>query len=157
MREGSGNINKAEHLKTTFKKAAGVLIIANNAVVLCKRISTYKGQKVPYGGYWSPFAGIIEKGENPKDTAIRELKEESGLTAEKKQLKFIDDFTSVERHFTLYALHLETFPKIQLCQEHTDLGFFQIDSLLDLPEEYKIDKQIVKSLQRYKKNIPKKK
>ena len=75
-----------EHLKTTFKKAAGVLITCKNCVVLSKRIKTYEGQKVSYGGYWSPFAGLIEKGEDARDAAIRELEEESGVKAEKKDL-----------------------------------------------------------------------
>ena len=156
MREELENISRVEHLKTTFKKAAGVLITCNNCVVLTKRIKNYKGQKVPYGGYWSPFAGIIEEGEDPRDTAIRELKEESGVKAEKKDLVFLDDFSSPERFFTLYALEVKEFPKITLCEEHTDLGYFVIDSLQELPLEYKIDPGIAKSIQRYKKIFPKK-
>lgn len=140
----------------TFRKAAGVLIFCNDSVVLCRRIVTHKGNKVPYGGYWSPFAGIIENGEESKDTAIRELKEESGVEAKKEDLIFLDDFNSPDRFFTLYGLEVDEFPKITLCEEHTDLGYFRIDHLQELPSDYKLDIEIIKSIQEYRKKFPKK-
>ena len=143
-------------LKTTFKKAAGVFIISEGSVILCKRIFEYKGEKIPYGGYWSPFAGVIEKGEDARDAAIRELKEESGVIANKNDLNYIDDITSPDRVFTIFALEVKKFPKIKLDFEHTDMGYFFIEYLQELPSDYKLDPEIVKSLQRYKNNIPKK-
>jgi ADP-ribose pyrophosphatase YjhB (NUDIX family) len=135
----------------TSKKAAGVVISCNNSVILCKRILQYKGQKVPYGGYWSPFAGIIEEGESPKDTAVRELKEESQVEANKQDLKHLNTFKNKSTHFYLYLLEVEDFPQIKLCQEHTDIGYFNVELLKELPEEYKIDSRILKSIQDYKK------
>ncbi len=143
-------------MKTTFKKAAGVLVTCKNSVVLSKRIKTYKGEEVPYGGYWSPFAGVIEQGEDSRDAAIRELKEESGIKADKKDLIFLENLNAPDRFFTLYILEFEEFPKITLCEEHTDLGYFRIDCLHELPSDYKLDNQIINSLQSFKKNIPKK-
>jgi len=140
----------------TSKKAAGVAIICDGTVILCKRIVTYKGEKVCFGGYWSPFAGVIEKGEDAKSAAIRELKEESGVQANESDLAFIDEFNSPDRSFVLFALQVKKLPHIELCEEHTDIGHFLIDHLKDLPSDYKLDKQIINSLQRFKKNIPKK-
>lgn len=137
----------------TFKAAAGVIIYCRGSVILCKRISTYKGEKVPYGGYWSPFAGIIEEGENPQDAAIRELKEESGIISKKEDLEYIGSFNCPERFFTLYALKLEEFPKIELCEEHTDSGFFVVEYLEQLPSDYKLDPDVIKAIQEYEKNL----
>ena len=138
-----------------FKKAAGVVITCKDSAVLARRIKTYKGQEVPYGGYWAPFAGLVEEGEDVKDAAVRELKEETGLDANKEDLIFLDNLSSPNRFFTLYALEYDEFPPINLCEEHTDLGYFRIECLGDLPSDYKIDPEIIKVLQGYKKNIHK--
>ena len=65
--------------------SSGILITVKGSVLLSKRIEKYKNKPVPFGGYWSPFSGMIEEGEDPKDCAIRELKEESGLDIEKSK------------------------------------------------------------------------
>ncbi|MFA5946061.1 MAG: NUDIX hydrolase [Patescibacteria group bacterium] len=57
--------------------SVGVLIIQNNKVLLVKH---RKGAGNIEGIYGLP-AGRIESGEDPKDTAVRELQEETGLTA----------------------------------------------------------------------------
>lgn len=138
-------------MKTIFKKAAGVVICCNNSVILCKRIIKYKGQKVDYGGYWAPFSGAIEEGESPKDAAIRELKEESGVEAKKENLIYLNTFKNKKTHFSLYLLEVKDFPKIKLCEEHTHMAYFNIESLKELPESYKTDSKIIKSIQDYKK------
>jgi len=130
------------------KKAAGVVLTSKGAVILCKRIVLYKGKKVPFGGYWSPFTGIIEQGETPKETAVRELKEESGVTVREGDLKKIGHIISKTRDLILYSIELEEFPDINLCEEHTDKGYFQIDSLKILPQEYKIDSKIIECIQK---------
>lgn len=45
------------------------------------RLVITKEYRIPLGGYYYGFpAGLIEKGQTPKETAIRELVEETGLT-----------------------------------------------------------------------------
>lgn len=136
-----------------FKKAAGIIVCCRDSVILCKRISTYKGEKVPYGGYWAPFAGAIEEGETEKKAAIRELKEESGITAKEEEINHLKTFKTKTTSFSLYILETKIFPEIKLCEEHTDVGYFVIEYLLELPSDYKLDPKIIKELQRYKKNL----
>lgn len=44
----------------------------------------------PWKDHWSIPAGYMEHGENPKRTAVRELKEETGIALEKNSLEIID-------------------------------------------------------------------
>lgn len=57
--------------------------------------------------YWNFPKGGIEQGERPIDTAIRETREEAGLT----NLKILDGFVATEKYFfyaskTFYKAHL---------------------------------------------------
>ena len=59
----------------TPQTAACIVQNTNNEILLVKRKNN------PFIGMWSLPAGFAEYGENPIDTAIRELKEETGLLA----------------------------------------------------------------------------
>ena len=138
----------------TFKKAAGVVVISRGVAILSRRILKYKGESVPFGGYWSPFAGLIEQGETPEEAAVRELREESNIEIAAEDLIFLKELKSKERSFMLYAIDLEEFPKkIKLCEEHTDMGYFFIEHLKDLPTDYKIDEEIMNCLEEYNLKI----
>lgn len=43
-----------------------------------------------YKGYWDLVGGIVEEGESPRDAALREAKEELGLTVEVGRLLVVD-------------------------------------------------------------------
>jgi 8-oxo-dGTP diphosphatase len=70
-----------------FQSAVAV-IIKNNSVLLVKRA------REPYKNTWMFPAGFLDFGEHPEETVIREVKEETGLTA--KRLQFIDIIQSVD-------------------------------------------------------------
>lgn len=55
--------------------AAGVLIVDERRVLLVKR------RDEPRAGWWCIPAGFMEAGETPERTALRELREETGLEA----------------------------------------------------------------------------
>lgn len=135
----------------TSKEAVGVFICCEDSVILSRRITTYQGNKVPYGGYWAPFAGLVEAGESLTQAAVRELKEETGLSVKESDLDYMNKFESENRQFTVFVLNVESFPAIELCEEHTDTGYFRIDAIDQLPSDYKTDKELVTSLQKYKK------
>jgi len=138
----------------TSKINAGVIIKCKDSVVLCKRITKFEGKSVSFGGYWAPFAGMVEEGESEQEAAARELYEESGVKANPKSLIHLATFK--KPHLFLYVYEVDDFPEIKLCTEHTDLGYFLIEHLKELPQDYKLDPKIIKSLQAYQKNIPKK-
>lgn len=62
---------------------AGVFAVKDDEVVMIKR----GGQ--PHIGKWSYPAGYLEYDEKPEEGAVRELREETGLEADKKDLKLV--------------------------------------------------------------------
>ena len=91
------------------------------------------GGVVPYGGYWAPFAGAIEEGESPMAAAARELLEESGKAIEAQHLTYIKEIFNENGTFVLYAYELEDLFSPTLDYEHTEYGYFKIDSLHTSP------------------------
>jgi 8-oxo-dGTP pyrophosphatase MutT (NUDIX family) len=57
------------------------------AILLCKR--THDAPIYP--AHWSVFGGWIEKSEQPKDAAIREVREELGIVLPKRKLEHLCD------------------------------------------------------------------
>ena len=82
-----------------MSRVAAIGIIYKNSVLLCRRVEFWEGKPVPLGGFWSIFAGSIEKGESPIFCAIRELKEESQIEVSVENVKYVktlygdNDFT----------------------------------------------------------------
>ena len=62
------------------KPAVGIYILNGDKVLLAKRAID------PFKGYWDSVGGFIEEGESPKETAIRETKEETGLDIEAAEI-----------------------------------------------------------------------
>ncbi|MFH1822816.1 MAG: NUDIX hydrolase [Patescibacteria group bacterium] len=69
-------------------KTAGMLVYNENKVLLVKH---KEGAKHQTGVYGLP-AGSVEKNESKINTAIRELKEETGLLADKNKVIKIPNF-----------------------------------------------------------------
>ncbi len=77
-------------MSKTKNKAAGLLLFRKNQNQLEFFLIHPGGPlfKNKWDGYWSIPKGLIEEGEEPLDTAIREFEEETGLAPEAKE--FID-------------------------------------------------------------------
>ena len=79
----------------------GAIIINDNRVVLIKRA------KPPLAGEWSIPGGMLELGETVREAAIREAKEETGLTVEPGELLGVfdrvlrDPESRVQYHYVL--------------------------------------------------------
>ncbi len=93
------------------------------------------------GGLWSVPGGAMEPGESLEDTARRELREETGLTA--VELRLLDVFSGPEFFheypngdqtyfvgaiFVAQQAHATPVPD---GREATELGFFDLDALPD--------------------------
>ena len=80
------------------EKSAGVVIFRKEGGKIFYLLLHYQsGAKRPHP-YWDFPKGHIEKGEKPGDTAVREVREETGL----KDIKLVEDFKETIRYFFRY-------------------------------------------------------
>ena len=139
-----------EQTHLNFSRAAGVVFFYGDLVLLSKRITSYKGEAVAYPGYWSPFAGTVEERESPIAAAAREVFEESGKEIKPYFLTYLTEIPRDEGVFVLYAYELNKLFHPELNFEHTEYGYFKIDSLHASP--CPICPQIVAAIQDFDKH-----
>jgi len=132
-----------------FKQNVATFIKRGRSVILSKRIEEWEGEPVPFGGYFSPFAGAVEQDENPLAAAVREIKEEAGLDFEITDLKYIKTIQREDSELILYYIEDKKQQEIKLNEEHTESGIFLISELLNLPSEFKLDEEIIKPFQNF--------
>ena len=134
------------NVKAANRRASGVAVLFENSVLLAKRSEKcyVTGRSYPYGGYWPVFGGSIDEGETPIECAGRELLEESKIFADFKFIEFIDVIRdeSCDFYFHIYRSNKIVIP--ELCQEHTEFGWFKINELVHFQDL--IDHNIVRLL-----------
>jgi 8-oxo-dGTP pyrophosphatase MutT (NUDIX family) len=95
-------------------------------------------------GEWSPVTGVIDPGEHPADTAVREAMEEAGVTIEAERLAAIgvtDPITYGNGDRTQYIDHtfrcryLEGEARAD-GEETTDARWFPIDEMPPMPPHF---------------------
>jgi len=129
------------HVSPVNKYAAGVAVLFQNSILLAKRVESWNGKPVPYGGYWSVFGGTIEEGENPMMCAVRELEEEAQIKISITDLKFIKKIIDHNLEFVFYVTEVPNLINPVLNEEHSEFGWFSIDALNNFQED--IDPKIV--------------
>ncbi len=114
-----------------------------------KVLLLYKNQNGRYTGWVMP-RGTMEEGETTKDTAIRELKEEAGVTGKivkyigKTQYTFRGDEDTVRKTVHWYLMVCESFYCKPQAEEHfTDAGFYKQHEAYHLLK-FQDEKQIMK-------------
>ena len=132
------------HVSPVNKYAAGVAVLFQNSILLAKRVESWNGKPVPYGGYWSIFGGTIEEGENPMMCAVRELEEESEIKISITDLKFIKKIIDHDVEFVFYVTEVSSLINPVLNEEHTEFGWFSIDALSSFQED--IDPKIIECI-----------
>lgn len=99
-----------------------------------KNVLLVKRKYPPYQGCWALPGGFVEN-ETLVEAAVRELKEETGLTVQPHQLKFITMADEVNRDprgrvvSAVYAILLDDEPKIQAADDAVDAKFISYDEL----------------------------
>lgn len=128
-----------------IRKAVRCYLIKDNEVVVTKY---KKGNKKE--GYYDIPGGKIEEGENPKQTAIREMKEETGINIQNLKYKGIMTIEYPDRMFifdTFISKEYEGEP--QEFEENTS-EWIDIDELLKkekiLSNIILLDKFLIKGL-----------
>jgi ADP-ribose pyrophosphatase YjhB (NUDIX family) len=130
-------------------RAAGVSVFHAGMVLLAKRIDTYKGKPVPFGGYWSIFAGAVENIDlSPRHAAQRELQEETQITAPLDDLIYLDTIERPDTSLAIYSYTVNEALLPTLDYEHTECGWFTISSLDSFPS--KLDSRLLESIKLYR-------
>ena len=111
------------------------LNVALGAVVHDGKILLLKRVKSPYKGYWALPGGMVEFGEHPQETAVREVKEETGLDATFEGMKAIlsevlHNGDKVE-HFLLYLSQVKPLHTNIVESDEGALAWFPLDKLPD--------------------------
>ena len=115
------------HLTKPLRKVGGVAIVSEGQVLLVKRSET-AGK---YPNFWAVPMGGIEKGETFREGAARELKEETMLDINPKNLVYLGTIKDgvYNRLTKIYKAEMDGKPKPTLDHEHVDYGYYDKDSL----------------------------
>lgn len=115
-----------ERLKV--KVSVIVLLIKDNLIFMFKRKNT--GWE---DGKYNPPTGHVDQGELPTQTAVRELKEETGIDINSDDLKLthVDFIKDSIVNFTFIAKNWSGEPKISEVDKAEDGRWFKLD---DLPQ-----------------------
>lgn len=116
--------------------AVGVLPIVDNKILLVKQYRHAAGEIL-----WEIPAGIFREGETPEECAIRELREETGLSPinlVKLGEIFVSPGCSTEKIYLFYADKFKPDPLPKDEDEDIELGEFAIDTFKQMIEEGKI-------------------
>lgn len=122
----------------TVRLIAHVLIQSGDDYLLIKRSEIKRGFLNVYPTYWDIPGGGVEKGELPRDGALRECIEEIGVRLDKDSLELIHEDsqldTSKDTVFTRLVYIAEWFgekPIIRLDpEEHTDFKWLILNQSL---------------------------
>jgi mutator protein MutT len=110
--------------KLNKKYIAGLLCIENGEVYLSKRINKNKL-------YWKKYQAIggkIEFGETPEQACIREIREESGIYVDEKQLKYVgqQENTETGRSCELYMIEIGELQRPKLIEPANNTKWYKM-------------------------------
>jgi len=112
-----------------MEKSCGVVLLNSNKVLLLQHPDTTTS------GHWDFPKGHVEKGEDELQTALRELKEETGID----NVKIIDDFNHLISYNLLrggdtilkevvFFLGITNQEKVSISSEHQNYAWLQYES-----------------------------
>ena len=115
------------HLTKPPRRIGGVAIVSEGQILLVKRSET-AGK---YPNFWAVPMGGVEKNETFREGAARELKEETMLDINPKDLVYLGTIKDgvYNRITKLYKIEIDGKPKPTLDHEHVDYGYYDKDSL----------------------------
>jgi 8-oxo-dGTP pyrophosphatase MutT (NUDIX family) len=133
-------------------KLVKVILDYTNTYLFLKK-SPLENYSSKYPGKWELPGGKTKTNEHPETTAIREVKEETGINIDKIHLLYK---TTQDQHFDkvyVYYAKLKQKPNIKLSKEHTYEKFLTYKKAIQDPEIIFKDKFIkaINNLYQFKK------
>ncbi len=100
-----------------------------------RRFVLIKRGREPQKGMWAPPSGFIEEGEDPEDTVLRELEEETGLRGEVEELLGVYRNNTGVYGDVLVITYLTRIVggSLKPGDDADEAGFFRYDELPDIP------------------------
>lgn len=135
---------KKVHEKGMWHRESVVIVMNEKKQILLQKRSY---QRHNYPGKWGLIAGHVFSGDNPKKTAVRELKEEIGLKILPTDLKFLKIYiknTKSNKAFIYIYLLITNIKENEFNiqkEELTEVKYYNIDTLIKRIKEN--DKSLV--------------
>ena len=105
-------------------------ILKNKDKILILKRSKKVGS---FQGYWSGCSGYIEKNETAKETSLKEIKEETGISKEHLTLLVDEKIHRIEKKTGIWIVHSYLYEtdieKIELDWENDEYAWIKIDEL----------------------------
>ena len=117
------------------------------------RFLIIKRDREPYKNIWQPVTGSIEEGEKAWQAALRELKEETGISPDRfYSAEFIERFYEMNTEIIALSPAFVGFvdykPEVALSAEHNEYRWATLDEAVELVEFYE-QKAAFRHIQRY--------
>jgi len=117
------------------ERSAGIVLFRDDLVVPGGRVFLL----LDYGKYWEYPKGHIQKGEDDMSAALRELKEETGISdasfipgfAHEIRYFFRDRSKGLVRKTVVFFLARTNATHVKVSHEHADGRFFSFDDAMD--------------------------
>ena len=135
-----------------MEKSCGVVLLNSNKVLLLQHPDTTTS------GHWDFPKGHVEKGEDELQTALRELKEETGID----NIKIVDDFNHHISYIffrdnetilkeVIFFLGITNQEKVSISSEHQKFVWLQYESAYERLTYDNAKKTLKKAFDFYKK------
>lgn len=132
----------------TTMNVTGLIVIVGNEILLLKRSKNEKYSPL----VWCLPSGSVDDNETNEEACIRELKEETGIIIDIKDIKptttsyhNYDEYPEINITYFAFAIHLQSKPKVIISEEHDDYMWVDINKI-DVPLINGLDKIIENSL-----------
>jgi len=156
------DFDRAERGNMPVEKSAGAVVFRR------EKDGTIKYLLLKHkADYWNFPKGIVEKGEELKEAALREIREETGL----KEIKLIPGFKETIRYFfkakydyqivrgfkigqmvlkfVTYFLAESKNEEVKISSEHEDYAWLDFEGMMGKFKKYKINQNILKKADGY--------
>jgi len=127
-------------------------LLENNGEILLLKRSEDVGT---YQELWGGVAGFIEENEEPRQTALKEIKEETGieknellLLKQEDAIRFTDLYENKLYEWIVYAFlfHIDDREKVQIDWEHTEFRWIKPSQLNEFDTVPRFKEIVIKIL-----------